>query len=1145
MIRKLRASRIVRAVAADSGVAGVLLVSVIAIVAFTALSVFLNKYIGDRAFERARGTSAGQGLVLGAVMAYYYQQDPTHTLPCPDTSATPDGVADSCQVSGTTTGVLPWQTLGLSRDMAVDTYGNFFTYVVSTVGRNVCTTITGDLTGATNTTTYTGSLIEATDLTLTEISGATRNVAFAIISHGLNGLGATGITGAVKGSPTGSNEVANAAAQPSTIYAGPFSTDEDTYFDDQVFAPSNAELQKACESLTPGGKLNADMSDNFDSAAATLDTTKFGTTGSGSAPTVVTDTRSANNKVVSFTNNTSYLYTADAFNFNPVVRSVYVSALWTPNPTSAGGVTAAGFSLATRATLADLTASSDLFTAGTSSGITFRFDNRSANNISGGSGTANTISIRDGGTELAASVATYRLITAETYRLELYDNGSDLWMRITQVDDPTNSVTLRTTSTADLASTQNRIFAINGPAASFLDDFVTGLPMLALETGVTNGAATNGITATAAAANGTATGNLTLEAWIRPKVLPTGTNHAVIISQWDTNVAALDSDQSFRLYLDSENNDQLALDIGGTISGAADTETFNLGFKPDVDEWAHVAVTFDSSSKIVSLYINGVLATTTRSSTDTGTGVRAAVERFSVGASLSGGSTITDPFNGDISDVRVWSTVRTADNISDFFQARLAAAGTVTGLVVNWKLDRESGGFGSAVASASPSTIGTSGALSGSATYVPTLALYFRPFSTTFCPVGTRVGPYQCDFRTSSASGASSNFAVPSNLTGIFAKVWGAGGGGYDPGGTTDDTTAGAGGFSAGFVQSINATAISGQLIDVYVGGFGAGSSSTNTAGGGGGGSGIYLTAGNHAGLVAGGGGGASYSSDGSMAGGGDCSATTGANRCGLGGSGGGAGGSALTTRAPSSTASCGGRGGDNSPTAAGPPPTTGGDCDNGGAGPTGRQGGGLVVGGGGGPSFIAGGSPYTGSSAQRIGGGGGGGGAIGAEAGGYDDANNSRGYGGGGGSGTADGAGVVSVSGEAGSYTTSFSDATRTGDKTNNSPIITNISPNLSTTNWQVGYSISGAGIPAGTTILSIDSNTQITMSQDATNGTDGVTLTVTNTGSTVGGSSDPYYSPSYLGSTIQNPGRAGTTGASGGSTSRDGRGGAVVIIW
>ena len=106
MIQKLRSSRLARAVATDSGVAGVLLVSVIAIVAFNALSVFLNKYIGDRAFERARGASAGQGLVLGSVMAYYYQQTPTHTLPCPDTTATPDGVADACQVSGTTTGVV-------------------------------------------------------------------------------------------------------------------------------------------------------------------------------------------------------------------------------------------------------------------------------------------------------------------------------------------------------------------------------------------------------------------------------------------------------------------------------------------------------------------------------------------------------------------------------------------------------------------------------------------------------------------------------------------------------------------------------------------------------------------------------------------------------------------------------------------------------------------------------------------------------------------------------------------------------------------------------------------------------------------------------------------------------------------------------
>ena len=131
MIRKLRSARLVGVMRDDSGVAGVLLVSLIAIIAFSALAVFLNKYIGDRSFERSKGTASSQGLVLGSVLAYYYQQTPTHTLPCPDTSATPDGVADTCAGPGTTTGVLPWVTLGMSKDAAIDSFGNFYTYIVS------------------------------------------------------------------------------------------------------------------------------------------------------------------------------------------------------------------------------------------------------------------------------------------------------------------------------------------------------------------------------------------------------------------------------------------------------------------------------------------------------------------------------------------------------------------------------------------------------------------------------------------------------------------------------------------------------------------------------------------------------------------------------------------------------------------------------------------------------------------------------------------------------------------------------------------------------------------------------------------------------------------------------------------------------
>ena len=69
--RRITWARLQKSIADDSGVAGVLLASVIAIVAFTALSVFLNNYIGDRAFERAQRAASGSSAVMPAVMAYY------------------------------------------------------------------------------------------------------------------------------------------------------------------------------------------------------------------------------------------------------------------------------------------------------------------------------------------------------------------------------------------------------------------------------------------------------------------------------------------------------------------------------------------------------------------------------------------------------------------------------------------------------------------------------------------------------------------------------------------------------------------------------------------------------------------------------------------------------------------------------------------------------------------------------------------------------------------------------------------------------------------------------------------------------------------------------------------------------------------
>ena len=54
-----------------------------------------------------------------ALLVYFNQQA---TTPCPDTDL--NGDADSpCNGAGTVSGTLPWRTMGISRDDAIDAYG--------------------------------------------------------------------------------------------------------------------------------------------------------------------------------------------------------------------------------------------------------------------------------------------------------------------------------------------------------------------------------------------------------------------------------------------------------------------------------------------------------------------------------------------------------------------------------------------------------------------------------------------------------------------------------------------------------------------------------------------------------------------------------------------------------------------------------------------------------------------------------------------------------------------------------------------------------------------------------------------------------------------------------------------------------------
>lgn len=1107
----------------DSGVAGLLIAGIIAIVAFSALSVFLNSYIGDRAFERLKATASRQGLVMPAMLAYFYQQS-TPTMPCPDTDL--DGNENSpCAGPGTVNGTLPWRTLEISRDDAIDGYGNYYTYVLSTAAKDVCLSIGNDYDNAADPE-YTGSLIAQTELEVrltSDSAGNGRYVPFAIVSHGKNGLGATSLIGAERTAPTSTAEINNAAVTPAVIFTGPYRAGTDnTAFDDQVLAPTDAQLLSACKQLTPGQELNASLSENFGPQPSGIDTTKFDTTASAAPPTRVRDAN--NNGVANFTAATSFLATASGYDFTPTVRPVYIMAKWTP----ATGSTQAGFSIATRATLSP---TGDDFTTG----ITFRFDDRDAV-TSSGTGVPNTLNIRNDSVAVAGLMTsgTYNLIAGEAYILEVYDNGDDVWARITQNDDPTNTAFAYANNVTDDLTGDQRVVFINGSADdSNIDDITIGLPMLALEL---NG--TSAYAATSTNANGTTTGNISLETWVYPKALPTGTAEAALISQWDISES---DDSSFRLYLTANG---LALDLNDA-AGTNDAETFNLGFDAPANQWTHVAITYDRTTRSLRFYKDGAFSRSVTTTLDAA-GIGPAEQHFAVGAD----SVTTPPgnfFRGKISDVRVWDDVRTDDEIRDNFERRLSTAGSESNLVVNWKFDSESGTpGGSADVQAVPAT-GTDGVLTN-ATYGGTLAIYFRPFSTEVCE-GYKVGAYRCDFRIESAFTTGqiiTTVSVPSRLPAIYAKVWGAGGGGYD---ATNTRPGGSAGFSQGLIQSIDdpvtpgtLVSVSGRFFNIYVGGGGVGSNSDLLGGSGGGASGISNAATVPvAALVAGGGGGASYSSAGTCP-------TTGTSLCGIGGNGSGPGASYTAARPPSGSTSCSGREGSQTGTGTGPT-TTG--CPNGGGDPSATIGGGS---GSVGTYPLRGGTGYTASATGtgKVGGGGGGGGITGGEAGGHDDGTSSSGgYGGGGGAGIA-ASGVLNVSGEAGSVTSSVTSFTRTGTPDQFGPggsnsRIQSLTPVAGTApTVLVGYTVSGTGISGSPAIQSITAGggTLGLPNHSVTSEPGAVTLTITpNTGTastSPGSDDDPYYSPSYT-TTAQSPGVGGTTGVS----NRDGKAGAVVLIW
>lgn len=135
---------------------------------------------------------------------------------------------------------------------------------------------------------------------------------------------------------------------------------------------------------------------------------------------------------------------------------------------------------------------------------------------------------------------------------------------------------------------------------------------------------------------------------------------------------------------------------------AANNRVVNTYQSIPLGTWMHVAATMDNSGTTYTTYINGVSVPNTATTTGTITALVQGTTALVVGARKSAG---TDPFDGEIADVRVWSAIRTATQIRDNMNQQLV--GNETNLVSYFKLD---GNFNDSTSNANNAT-GSGGAV--------------------------------------------------------------------------------------------------------------------------------------------------------------------------------------------------------------------------------------------------------------------------------------------------------------------------------------------------------------------------------------------------------------------------------------------------
>jgi hypothetical protein len=172
------------------------------------------------------------------------------------------------------------------------------------------------------------------------------------------------------------------------------------------------------------------------------------------------------------------------------------------------------------------------------------------------------------------------------------------------------------------------------------------------------------------------TASFTLESWFNTSA--SGDYQRILLK----NADSLDGGQQYSIDVDA--NGYAELRFNNNSSGSTFLKT---DIKVNDGTWHHMAAVFDNANDLISIYVDGqlnnTLSTTDIPKQDTGDlGIGYAVNQ--------GGNTPGQYFNGQLDDIRIWNTARTADQIADNFQTTLT--GNQSGaLVAHYTFDAQNG----------------------------------------------------------------------------------------------------------------------------------------------------------------------------------------------------------------------------------------------------------------------------------------------------------------------------------------------------------------------------------------------------------------------------------------------------------------------